>query len=389
VSRTFARILPLWLVLFSFVTSNSMITPYLGLYVLSLGATTLLVGAAYATNSVVSFLGRLPASSLADRYGNRLFIILGFASNLIGMALYALVPDANVVLLARALQGVALALFHPSVLSYLVRLGIAERKSTEVVSYTSTGAALGQSLGPALGAALLVTGSFFNVFVSSLAICALGTALALGSVKDERPHSSGMNQNASLLVRSKAMLNRQFSLTLYSRAAVSYVSGMVTVIIPLLATQELKFSQSGVGLLFTIAAVFNLVARPFSGKLSSRIKEDRVLEMGIILSALAATLYLASFSPIVLWIAMMVYGLGLGIFIPSSILNVDRTVSSESLTLGMGVMTMMIDLGMATGSAISILLLSSQGYNGAFVIAALVGFSGLFTQRLSRLVTSP
>lgn len=366
-----------------------MITPYLGLYVLSLGATTLLVGAAYATNSVVSFLGRLPASSLADRYGNRLFIILGFTFNLIGMALYALVPDANVVLLARALQGAALALFHPSVLSYLVRLGIAERKSTEVVSYTSTGAALGQSLGPALGAALLVAGSFFNVFVFSLAICALGTALALASVKDGRSYSSGMNQNESFLIRSKAMLNRQFSLTLYSRAAVSYVSGMVTVIIPLLATQQFNFSQSGVGLLFTVAAVFNLVARPFSGKLLHRIGEGQILEIGIFLSGLAAILYLASFSSIVLWIAMMVYGLGLGIFIPSSILYVDRSVSSESLTLGMGVMTMMIDLGMATGSAISILLLSSQGYNGAFVIAALVGFSGLFTQRLSRLVTSP
>ncbi len=382
-SRAFNRILPLWLIFVTFLTSTSMITPFLGLYVLSLGATTLFVGAVYATNSVVSFLARLPISSLADRYGNRVFIILGLICNLVGVSLYILIPNIIFAILARALQGAAIALFTPSTLSYLARLRINGRTSAEVVSYTSTGAALGQSLGPALGAALFVAGSFLNLFLSSLAICALGTALAVISVKSDAPLVV-VAKNESVVARSKAILTKQFSLTLYSRAAISYVSGMVVVLIPLLVTLELKLSESDVGVLFTLAAISNLLARPISGKFSSRIGESQFLEIGSLLTGLAAILYLLSFSSVVLWVAMIVYGFGLGIFIPSSILYVDRTVPNKDLTLGMGIMTTMIDVGMAAGSAISTIILAQMGFNWAFVVAAVVGFSGLVSQRISR-----
>lgn len=361
-----------------------MITPYLGLYVLSLGGTALLVGTVYATNSVVSFIARLPGSSLADKYGKRLFILLGFILNLFGLAVYILIPNTDFVIIARVFQGLALALFHPSILSYLVRLRVRERTSAEVVSYTSTGAALGQSLGPALGAALLIVGSFFSVFLSSLAICVLGTVLAVASVKSPGRLGVEPSKNHSTVTRWRGILDRRFSLALYSRAAISYVSGMVIALIPLLATRQLKLFESDVGILFTLAAVSNLVARPVSAKFSSKIGESQLLEIGSFLSGLAAILYIFSSSYLLLSIAMVLYGFGLGIFIPSSILYVDRTVPSEKMTLGMGIMTMMIDLGMASGSALSTVLLSSIGYQGAFVIAALAGFSGLLTQRLVR-----
>jgi DHA1 family multidrug resistance protein-like MFS transporter len=384
-AKALAAILPSWAILLTFFTSNYMITPYLGLYTLSLGATTLYVGIVYAIGNVVSLIARLPFSALADKRGRRFFILMGLSCNMLAIALYALIQGQSFIIMARVLQGIALALFHPAILAYLVQLQIAGKNPTQTFPYTSSGAALGQSIGPALGAALFVIGSFLSIFLFSFLVSALGVALALISVREEgrvahRPDNSVAPKGDRL---RETIINKRVSLALYSRAAVNYITGMAIVLVPLLAIQQTKLSEVDVGILFTLAAIFNFIARPINARFSSSIRDSQFVEIGGLISAGAALLFSVSSSPTTLGAGMMLYGLGIGIFVPSSTLYVSRNMHRENITFGMGLITMMIDLGTAVGSSVSTLLLTVSGFSWAFLMAAVVGFSGVLAQRLS------
>jgi MFS family permease len=61
----------------------------------------------------------IPAASLGDRFGRRRLFAAGLGLFVVGSALYALSPNAELLIAARALQGAAAALVAPLSLSLL------------------------------------------------------------------------------------------------------------------------------------------------------------------------------------------------------------------------------------------------------------------------------
>ncbi|MFC8042509.1 MFS transporter [Nocardia sp. NPDC057353] len=111
--------------------------------------------------------------NVADRIGRKKLLLIGAAAFGAASALAAFAPNAETLIAARALLGVAGATLMPSTLS-IVRAMFADAKQrTTAIAVWSTGAMAGAAIGPLIGGVLLEHFWWGSVFLINLPIMAL------------------------------------------------------------------------------------------------------------------------------------------------------------------------------------------------------------------------
>ncbi|MET7297849.1 MFS transporter [Embleya sp. NPDC005575] len=114
----------------------------------------------------------LPAGLIGDRYGRRLFLLVGLAIFALGSVVGALVGSVEGVIAARALMGIGGAFIMPLSLSILPSLFPAAERG-KAVSVWAASTALGIPLGPILGGLLLEHFWWGSVFLINIPMVAL------------------------------------------------------------------------------------------------------------------------------------------------------------------------------------------------------------------------
>lgn len=111
--------------------------------------------------------------NVADRIGRKRLLLLGSTAFGIASAMAAFAPNAETLIAARALLGIAGATLMPSTLS-IVRAMFADAKQrTTAIALWSTGAMAGAAVGPLVGGVLLENFWWGSVFLINLPIMAL------------------------------------------------------------------------------------------------------------------------------------------------------------------------------------------------------------------------
>jgi len=123
--------------------------------------------------------------SLGDLFGRRRVFVLGLSGFALTSALCAAAPTANLLILARLLQGVAAALLVPGSLAMISASFHPENRARAIGTWSGLGA-ITTALGPFLGGWLIDTGSWRLVFVINLPLSALGVVIALRHVPETR-----------------------------------------------------------------------------------------------------------------------------------------------------------------------------------------------------------
>lgn len=111
--------------------------------------------------------------NVADRIGRKHLLLIGSAAFGVASAIAAFAPNAETLIAARALLGIAGATLMPSTLS-IVRAMFADAKQrTTAIAIWSTGAMAGAAVGPLVGGVLLENFWWGSVFLINLPIMAL------------------------------------------------------------------------------------------------------------------------------------------------------------------------------------------------------------------------
>ena len=147
----------------------------------------------WVVNAYLLTLGSLIliGGSLGDLYGERRIFALGVSGFGVTSLLCALAPTIEVLIAARALQGVAGALLVPSALAVIVSTFDESERGPAIGSWTAWGG-IATVLGPLAGGELLAIASWRWIFLINLPFVIACVALILVAIpKAERPVATG------------------------------------------------------------------------------------------------------------------------------------------------------------------------------------------------------
>jgi MFS family permease len=137
----------------------------------------------WVVNAYLLTLGSLIliGGSLGDLYGERRIFALGVGGFGVTSLLCALAPTIEVLIAARALQGVAGALLVPSALAVIVATFDESERGPAIGSWTAWGG-IATVLGPLAGGELLAIGSWRWIFLLNLPLVIVCVALILVAI---------------------------------------------------------------------------------------------------------------------------------------------------------------------------------------------------------------
>jgi EmrB/QacA subfamily drug resistance transporter len=131
------------------------------------------------------------SGALGDRYGRKKFFMIGVAWFAAASALCGAAPDAPILILARAVQGIGAALLVPGSLAILEASFRREDRSKAIGAWSGFGG-VGTAIGPFLGGWLIAAVSWRLIFIINLPIAVLVLVVARLHVPESRdPDTTG------------------------------------------------------------------------------------------------------------------------------------------------------------------------------------------------------
>ena len=145
----------------------------------------------WIVDAYLLFLGALllVGGSLGDRHGRRRVFVIGLIWFAVASALCGLAPDANLLIAARALQGIGAALLVPVSLA-LVRASFRKEDQGAAIGAWAGLSGVTTALGPMLGGWLIDVASWRYIFFINLPLAAIGVWSALRCVPESRDESA-------------------------------------------------------------------------------------------------------------------------------------------------------------------------------------------------------
>jgi len=150
-----------------------------------------LAGQQWTSNAYLLTLSSLllVAGSLGDMFGARRMFALGVAGFGVTSVFCALAPTVELLVVARALQGVFGALLTPAALAVIVATFPPEERGRAVGAWTAWGG-MGTVLGPLIGGQLVDTASWRWIFAINVPIVLITLFLVLRVVPEGRPRAA-------------------------------------------------------------------------------------------------------------------------------------------------------------------------------------------------------
>lgn len=226
----------------------------------------------------------LSFGALGDRIGHRRVLLTGLA--VFGLASLAcgVAPTIELLVAARALQGVGAALLLPGTLAVITNLYVDRAARARAVGIWSGAGALALPSGPLLGGALVAGLGWRAVFLINLPIIAVGLPLAWRLVPGLRAHDEH--------ARPRLRIGADFVGANVIAGLMNFV-GLGTVLVLTLYLQEHlshKAFRAGLELipLFLPLAVLG----PVSGRITARYGPRLPMSIGLILGAVGSAFLL-------------------------------------------------------------------------------------------------
>ncbi|MGZ0150332.1 MFS transporter [Kribbella sp. WER1] len=246
----------------------------------------------------------LPCGALGDRVGHRRVVLSGLA--VFGGASLAcgLAPNIELLVAARAIQGIGAALLLPGTLAVITDLYVDSAARARAVGIWSGAGALALPSGPLLGGALVAVLGWRAVFLINLPIVAAGLPLAWRLIPHRQPHQTRPN--------ARLRIGKDFIGANVIAGLMNFV-GLGTVLVLTLYLQEHLSQQAFRAGLELIPLFLPLaVLGPISGRITARYGPRLPMTIGLALGV-AGSLCLLTVNNHSGYAAVVPVQLGLGI----------------------------------------------------------------------------
>jgi MFS family permease len=344
-----------------------LIAPLLPMIEERTGASDAALGVALAAYAVPIAILSLPLGRAADRLGRRAILIAGLLLIAAGSALIAASHSLELLIAARAIQGLG------SAASWIAALALVSDTAPEGRRGESLGAALaatgiGSIAGPALGGVAADVLSYEAPFLlacgCALALAVVATALLPRGISPSGPAAP------ALAVVLGSLRGGTGGWAAGIILASSGGLGLIEVVAPLDLEHRLGLSATAIGLLFAGSIAIDAVFSPVGGRWGDRRGRLQPAVSGLAVTALSVVLLALLPGPAGAAIALGVYGAGLALSFAASFPWLDDSFDERERGLGYGVLNLLYAAGYAVGPLFGGWLLGLSGADLAYLLSA-------------------
>ncbi len=222
------------------------------------------------------------------RYSRRSMLLLGSASGAIGYIGFAFVRDYAALLLIGALvlgiSSITFSQVFALAREHLGRSGLPKAEGPFYMNAFRMFFALSWTVGPAIASWMMVAFSYTGLFLAAAACFAafFGTAWFFVPASPRALPSAGTAPRSESVV---TVLRRPDVFAHFAGFVLIFASGTIGMMnLPLLAIQDLGGNEHHVGIIYSIAPVFELPLMLYFGLLASRQDPARIIRLGVFIA---------------------------------------------------------------------------------------------------------
>lgn len=329
------------------------------------GGGDLAVGLSVGSFSISALVLRPWTGRLGDRWGRRPLLLSG--ATLVALSIAGLLEAESIaaVVALRLLTGVGEALFFVGAASAVNDLAPASRRG-EAVSLFSLALFSALAIGPVLGELLLGDERFWAVWVAGAASALIAALLAM-LIPETRKAVRG-HQPPSRLVHPAAVRPGLVLMT-----SIWGFAGFNA----FLALYARELGLSGSRILFVEFAVIVLVIRSLGARIPDKLGFARCARIALSGSALGLAVMGLWRSPAGLGVGVSLFAVGQGLAFPALMALAVSGGPAEELGAVVGTFTAFSDLAFGLGALMLGGVAEVLGYEGTFLVAAVVAAFGL------------
>ncbi len=363
----------LFFLVFTAILGIGIVVPVLPIYAKELGATGTQVGLVFSAFSLLRLLGMPFVGALAERFGKRIFIMVGLVVYFVASLLYIWVDSLAGLIGVRALHGIGSSMVIPLSMAYVGDLSPVGKEG-RYMGIITTSFFLGMGGGPLISGFLVQRWGVNAAFIGMAMLTLVALFIALLFLPRSEP--SLKKKGTGFLKTLKAMLLDPVSQGIYAmRFAMALSRGAVMTFLPLLAfSKGIKYADIGsmVGAYILITA---FVQWPF-GKLADKLSRWKMVVIG---SSIYGTLLLGI--PLVnsywLMFALVIcIGIAAGSVFPPLTAIMTEIGREKGMAISMTVLQTANSLGMVLGPIISGGLMDAFGIFAPFIAGAIFVYTG-------------
>jgi len=303
-----------------------------------------------------------------DSSAREKWLKIGGAATAVAFVGYGLSLDPWIMLIFRAIHGIAMGMFTTALLAMVASLIPIERRGVGIGLYQS-GNAIAQLYAAPLSVWIAMQASFEMAFFVGAAAAGLGFVVG-AMVRDLEPPVPG----PPIAWRQREWVSKHALIPAIVFCTVTTTVGAVGAFLPLFSEER---DLGNPGLYYTVWGAFLLGSRFLSGTLADRLGRTTVVLPGLALAGLSLFLLASAQSQTTVLISAGVGGLALGgIQVSTMALIVDRTPAAAR-GAAMATYTMAWDVGAVIGGVILGFIIDATSYSFGFVLMGFLPFVGI------------
>jgi DHA1 family multidrug resistance protein-like MFS transporter len=259
----------------------TLVIPVLPSYSLKLGADTVTIGIIYGAFSVALLISGIPVGILSDRWGRRLFMMLGMLSLASANLVFAVSDNVGVLIAARLIQGISGAATWSSGLAMLADTFGPEERGQRLGLAMSV-MSVGTLLGPAFGGILYDNLGYSATFIIP-SVMAFVVGISFLLISDEKYQGAP----ASLRQRLSPIFDapRMFSVIAFIIVVGAATYGILEPYMPVYLYGSFSATPTAIGLAFGALSLLSIIVQPVVGKLYDSRGGRPLIAAGLIASA--------------------------------------------------------------------------------------------------------
>lgn len=368
----------LFLTMFIVMVGFGVIMPILPFYAENMGASATDLGLLFAAYSIIQFIFAPIWGQASDRLGRKPVILVGLIGFSLSFLIFGLATSLWMLFAARILGGVLSSAVLPTTMAYVADT-TDEQARGGGMGIMGASMGMGVIFGPAIGGflgELNPSAPFFFSAALALAVFVfalifLPESLSAAARQEARLNGTRSSGLAEVWIAVRGPLG--FILILAFLA--SFASANLEGTFALFSEAHLGFGEAEMGVVFVaMGIVMALTQGLLVGRFINRWGEERMIQLGLLSSAVSFILFLVTFNLPSVVVVMAAMGLGNAALRPAiNSLVSKRTPADEQGTM-LGVVNSYNSLGRIFGPVAGGLIFDMLGYQWPYIFGAVLFF---------------